>query len=147
MPSEYIPLFIFAIVVGSTPIAVSLLLRRRRKRNDDSLPAEIGEKPEDFERAPDWSGLDSPVLDSPVLDSKRIQTATVLFVIFDAAIIFLLVWAIDFNHLGAYGLLTIVIFLGILSGGYVWVRQQGLLVGDSRDVEAVVNDFSDGSSS
>ncbi len=142
MPSEYIPVFIFAIVVGSTPIAVFLLLRRRRKRNDDSLSAEIGEKPDDFEAAPDWSGLDSPGL-----DSKRIQTATVLFVIFDSAIIFLLVWAIDFNHLGAYGLLTIVIFLGILSGGYVWVWQQGLLVGDSRNVEAVVNDFSDGRSS
>ncbi len=87
------------------------------------------------------------MLGAPELNSKRMQTATSLFVIFDAAIIFVLVWAIEFSHLGAYGLLASIIFLGILSGGYVWIWQRGLLADDSRDIEPAVNDSSDRSSS
>jgi NADH-quinone oxidoreductase subunit A len=41
--------------------------------------------------------------------------------------IFLFPWAVKFQELGAYGLVTMVAFLGILIVGYVWLYKKGAL--------------------
>jgi NADH-quinone oxidoreductase subunit A len=59
--------------------------------------------------------------------SVRFYIVAILFVIFDVETIFLFPWAIKFNQLGLYGLATMLVFLGILLIGYVWLYRKGAL--------------------
>jgi hypothetical protein len=44
----------------------------------------------------------------------------ILFVVFDAETVFLYPWAMQYQALGLYGLVEMLVFLGILIVGYVW---------------------------
>ena len=59
--------------------------------------------------------------------SVRFYIVAILFVIFDVETIFLFPWAIKYSQLGAYGLVTMLVFLGILLVGYVWLYRKGAL--------------------
>jgi NADH-quinone oxidoreductase subunit A len=48
-----------------------------------------------------------------------------LFVVFDVETIFLYPWAVQFQILGLYGLIEMLVFLGILVVGYVWLWNRG----------------------
>jgi NADH-quinone oxidoreductase subunit A len=50
-----------------------------------------------------------------------------LFVIFDVETMFLFPWAIQYKALGVLGLLSMVVFLGILLVGYAWLYKKGAL--------------------
>jgi NADH-quinone oxidoreductase subunit A len=55
-----------------------------------------------------------------------------LFVIFDVETMFLFPWAILYRgwiaqHLGAFALVSMFVFLGILLVGYVWLYKKGAL--------------------
>ena len=54
------------------------------------------------------------------------------FVIFDVEIIFLFPWAILYRswvaqHMGAFALVSMFVFLGILLVGYAWLYKKGAL--------------------
>ena len=51
----------------------------------------------------------------------------VLFILFDIEIIFLLPWAVTFRQLGLFGLAEILIFMAILSVGFIWIWKKGAL--------------------
>ena len=51
----------------------------------------------------------------------------ILFVVFDVETIFLFPWAVQFKLLGLFGLLEMLIFLGILIVGYIWIWKKGAL--------------------
>ena len=59
--------------------------------------------------------------------SVRFYMVAILFVIFDVETIFLFPWAIKYGQLGVYGLVTMLVFLGILIIGYVWLYRKGAL--------------------
>jgi NADH-quinone oxidoreductase subunit A len=48
-------------------------------------------------------------------------------VVFDVETIFLFPWAVQFKQLGAFGFIEMLVFLGILVLGYVWVWKKGAL--------------------
>jgi len=55
-----------------------------------------------------------------------------LFVIFDVETMFLFPWAILYRtwvavHLGAFALISMMVFLGILLIGYIWLYKKGAL--------------------
>jgi len=50
-----------------------------------------------------------------------------LFVIFDVETIFLFPWAIIYRKLALFGLIEMLVFLGILIVGYVWIIKKGAL--------------------
>jgi NADH-quinone oxidoreductase subunit A len=50
-----------------------------------------------------------------------------LFLIFDLEVVFLYPWAIYFRELGMFGLVQMLIFLAILTIGYVYVWKKGAL--------------------
>jgi NADH-quinone oxidoreductase subunit A len=50
-----------------------------------------------------------------------------LFVVFDVETIFLFPWAVKFKALGIFGLIEMLVFLGILIVGYVWIWKKGAL--------------------
>jgi len=48
-------------------------------------------------------------------------------VVFDVETIFLFPWAVKFKTLGRFGLMEMLIFLGILIVGYIWIWKKGAL--------------------
>jgi NADH-quinone oxidoreductase subunit A len=48
-------------------------------------------------------------------------------VLFDVEVIFLYPWAINYRELGVYGILTMVIFLGLLLSGFFYIIRKGAL--------------------
>ncbi len=51
----------------------------------------------------------------------------VLFLLFDLEIVFMYPWAVNFRHLGVYGLVTMGIFLVILTVGLLYEWKKGAL--------------------
>jgi NADH-quinone oxidoreductase subunit A len=116
MPRQYIPIFIYALLAAAFP-AVTLLVFKFIRPDSNS----IGAKLEPYE-----CGVPAES-DSRGRYSVRFYIVAILYVIFDVETIFLFPWAIRYSALGAYGLLTMVVFLAILIVGYVWVYKKGAL--------------------
>ena len=57
----------------------------------------------------------------------RYYIIAILFVVFDVETIFLFPWAVKFRALGVFGLVEMLIFLGILIVGYIWIWKKGAL--------------------
>lgn len=116
MPSQYIPILIYAILAAAFPAATIIIckyIRPDSKAGGAKLePYECGIPPEGTARG---------------RYSVRFYIVAILFVIFDVETIFLFPWAIKYNQLGVYGLLTMLVFLGILLVGYVWLYRKGAL--------------------
>ncbi len=50
-----------------------------------------------------------------------------LFIVFDVLAVFLFPWVLTLRGLGVYGLLTMFVFLAILSLGWVYAYREGIL--------------------
>jgi NADH-quinone oxidoreductase subunit A len=59
--------------------------------------------------------------------SVRFYIVAMLFVIFDVETMFLFPWAIQYKTFGLTGLISMMVFLGILIVGYVWLYKKGAL--------------------
>ena len=62
----------------------------------------------------------------------RFYIIAILFVIFDVETIFLFPWAVRYQtwlheHLAAFALCSMLVFLGILLVGYIWLYKKGAL--------------------
>lgn len=115
MPQNYVPIFIFlalvfALIAGTVVIAG--LVRPRKPNLVKDLPYECGIEPEDSARK---------------RYTVRFYIVAILFVVFDVETIFLFPWAVQYKLLGLYGFFEMLVFLGILIAGYVWVWKKGAL--------------------
>src|SRR5437870_9381094 len=109
MPQNYVPIFIFIALVGIL-IPVTLLAAKLVRP----------ENPSKTKLMPYECGID-PVDNSRGRYTVRFYIVAILFVVFDVETIFLFPWAVKFKALGAFGLLELFIFLGILVIGYLWI--------------------------
>jgi NADH-quinone oxidoreductase subunit A len=57
----------------------------------------------------------------------RFYVVAILFVVFDVETVFLYPWAVQFQVLGLFGLVEMLVFLGILVVGYIWLWKRGAL--------------------
>ena len=115
MPQNYIPLFIFvAIVATLIPLTLVLakLVHPENPNRTKLMPYECGIDPFDSSRG---------------RYTVRYYIVAILFVVFDVETIFLFPWAVKFKALGMFGLLEMLIFLGILIVGYIWIWKKGAL--------------------
>jgi NADH-quinone oxidoreductase subunit A len=55
----------------------------------------------------------------------KFYVIAMLFIIFDIETIFLFPWAVAFRQLGLFGLVEMVIFIGLLFVAYVYVWKRG----------------------
>lgn len=115
MPQNYVPIFIFIVIVG-TLLPITLLLAKLVRPSNPSktklMPYECGIDPVDNARG---------------RYTVRYYIIAILFVVFDVETIFLFPWAVKFKAFGLFGLLEILIFLAILIVGYIWVWKKGAL--------------------
>ncbi|PJF48525.1 MAG: NADH-quinone oxidoreductase subunit A [Chloroflexi bacterium] len=63
----------------------------------------------------------------------RFYLIAVLFILFDIEVIFFYPWAVAFRQLGWFGLIEMLIFVGILLVGYFWVWKKGALEWETMD--------------
>ena len=115
MPQNYVPIFIFIVIVG-TLLPITLLLAKLVRPNNPSktklMPYEYNIDPIDNARG---------------RYTVRYYIIAILFVVFDVETIFLFPWAVKFKAFGLFGLLEMLIFLAILIVGYIWVWKKGAL--------------------
>ena len=71
-------------------------------------------------------GVD-PVGDARDRFSIKFYLVAVLFILFDIEAVFLYPWAVAFRRLGLYGLVEMLLFIGILLIGYVYVLKKRAL--------------------
>jgi NADH-quinone oxidoreductase subunit A len=116
MPENYIPVLIFAVLAAAFP-AVTLLIFQLIRPSARAVGAKL--KP--YECGIPAEG------DARGRYSVRFYIVAILFVIFDVETVFLFPWAVQFSTLGLYGLITMLVFLGILIVGYIWLYRKGAL--------------------
>ncbi|HYA61685.1 MAG TPA: NADH-quinone oxidoreductase subunit A [Candidatus Sulfotelmatobacter sp.] len=121
MPAAYIPVLIFALIVLSFPVLALLVFKLIRPESRGGpakfQPYECGIPPESNARG---------------RYSARFYVVAMLFVIFDVETMFLFPWAILYrdwvsHHMGAFALISMFVFLGILLVGYIWLYKKGAL--------------------
>jgi NADH-quinone oxidoreductase subunit A len=68
-----------------------------------------------------------PFNDSRMEFDVRFYLVAILFIIFDLEIAFLFPWAISLGHIGIFGFISMLIFLSILTVGFIYEWKKGAL--------------------
>ena len=113
--NSYLPIFLFIAIAITFPI-VTLLVAKLIRPNTGGVG-----KLEPYE-----CGVD-PDSDARKRYAIRYYVVAILFVIFDVETVFLFPWAIIYKQLALFGLLEMLVFLGILIVGYIWIIKKGAL--------------------
>jgi NADH-quinone oxidoreductase subunit A len=113
--AEYLPILIFlGIAVGLTLVivAASLIAGPHRPDSEKLSPYECGfEAFDDARRRFD----------------VRFYLVSLLFIIFDLEVAFLFPWAISLGEVGFFGFWSMVVFLGVLTIGFIYEWKKGAL--------------------
>ncbi len=115
MPRGYIPILIFIGIAAAFPVVTLLVAKLIRP----SAPGKV--KLQAYE-----CGIESAD-ETRGRYSIRFYLVAILFVIFEVETIFLLPWAIQYDVLGLFGLVEMLVFLAILIAGYIWLFRQRAL--------------------
>lgn len=111
----YIPIILFFLVAILVPVAMltlSRLIHRRVYDREKLMPYECG--------------ID-PVGDARDRISVRFYIVAILFLVFDVEVVFLFPWAVIYDKLALFGLIEMLIFIGILVVGYYYAWRKGAL--------------------
>lgn len=118
-PSElltsYLPIVIFlgiAVALGVAMLAGSWLAGMRRPDAEKLAPYECGF--DAFE-------------DARHKFDVRFYLVSILFIIFDLEIAFLFPWAVTLSDIGLFGFGSMVVFLGVLTIGFIYEWKSGAL--------------------
>ena len=115
MLAEYFPILLFILVglaVGVAPMVLGKLLGPNRPDPEKLSPYECGF--EAFE-------------DARMKFDVRYYLVAILFILFDLEIAFLFPWAATLNEIGFAGFLAMMVFLAILTVGFIYEWMKGAL--------------------
>ena len=118
MLQEYVPILIFlgvAAGLGVVLLALGFLIGRGSKDEEKLSPYECG-----------FEAFD----DSRMKFDVRYYLVAILFIIFDLEIAFLFPWALAFKEIGAFGFWSMMIFLAVLTVGFIYEWKKGGLEWD-----------------
>lgn len=59
--------------------------------------------------------------------SIKFYLIAILFIIFDVEAVFMYPWAVNFRELGLFGFVEMLIFLGVLFAGFIYILKRGAL--------------------
>ena len=114
----YLPLVIFIAVA----FAISLVLLL--------VPFLIAYKQPDAEKLSAYECGYNAFDDARMKFDVRFYLVAILFIIFDLEVSFLFPWAVVFGDLGLYGYGSMMIFLGVLTIGFIYEWRKGALEWD-----------------
>lgn len=111
----YLPIVIFlgiAIVLSSILILLPFVLAKKKYDPSKLLPYECG-----FD----------PFSDARAKFDIKFYLVAILFIIFDLEVAFLFPWAISLKQIGWTGFWSMMVFLGILTVGFIYEWKKGAL--------------------
>ena len=112
---EYLPILIFlgiAIGLAGAMVIASYIVARQRPDAEKDSAYECGFEAFDDAR----SKFD-----------VRFYLVAILFIIFDLEVAFLFPWAVSLGEIGTFGFWSMVVFLGILTVGFIYEWRKGAL--------------------
>ncbi len=115
MLENYFPVLLFimvALAIGVIPLVLGRVLGPHRPDAAKLSPYECGF--EAFE-------------DARMKFDVRYYLVAILFILFDLEIAFLFPWAIVLNEIGMFGFVSMMIFLAILTVGFIYEWKKGAL--------------------
>lgn len=115
MLEQYIPI----VIVLSIGVIAGVVLTQINKVLGPRRPSE--EKLSTYE-----SGME-PVRTARERFSVKFYLVAMLFIVFDIEVVFMYPWAVQFRSLGLFGLVEMMVFVGILLIGLVYVLKKGAL--------------------
>lgn len=113
--SSYLPIVIFigvALVVGLALIIAPFLVAYRNPDPEKLSAYECG-----------FNSFD----DARMKFDVRFYLVSILFIIFDLEVAFLFPWAVALGDIGAVGFWSMILFLGILTVGFIYEWKKGAL--------------------
>jgi NADH-quinone oxidoreductase subunit A len=116
--SDYMPLVVFIVIaalISGALLIVPFLVAYRAPDAEKLSPYECGFPPFD---------------DARMRFDARFYLVSLLFIIFDLEVAFLFPWAVVFHDLGALGFWSMMIFLAVLTIGFVYEWSKGALEWD-----------------
>ena len=112
---DYLPIILFLIIALGLSLAFVAI-------NYIAAPS----KPDPEKLSAYECGFE-PFNDSRMEFDVRFYLVAILFIIFDLEIAFLFPWAISLGNLGALGFWSMMVFLGILTIGFIYEWKKGAL--------------------
>jgi NADH-quinone oxidoreductase subunit A len=116
--STYLPVVIFigvALVVGIALIVAPFLVAYRNPDPEKLSAYECG-----------FNAFD----DARMKFDIRFYLVSILFIIFDLEVAFLFPWAVSFGEIGMLGFWSMMVFLGVLTIGFIYEWKKGALEWD-----------------
>ncbi len=115
VPAQYLPILLFlAIAIGLSLVIIIIpfLLRKLRPDQEKLSAYECGFEPE-----------------GPVRNEFDVQfyLVAILFIIFDLEVAFLFPWAVALKEIGVFGFWSMMVFLTLLTVGFVYEWKRGAL--------------------
>jgi NADH-quinone oxidoreductase subunit A len=113
--SQYFPILVFLVIAGviaAAMVAASFVLARQNPNSEKLSPYECGFDP--FE-------------DARMRFDVRYYLVAILFIIFDLEVAFLFPWAVSLGDIGVFGFWSMMVFLAILTVGFIYEWRKGAL--------------------
>ena len=112
---EYLPILIFIFIALALAVGMTL------------LSFVVGDSQPDKEKLSAYECGFEPFNDSRMEFDVRFYLVAILFIIFDLEIAFLFPWAISLGNIGLLGFCSMMIFLFILTIGFIYEWKKGAL--------------------
>ena len=112
---EYLPILIFigiAVGIACAMLIASLVIARQKPDPEKLSPYECGFEP--FE-------------DARGRFDVRFYLVAILFIIFDLEVAFLFPWAVSLGGIGVFGFWSMMLFLAVLTVGFIYEWKKGAL--------------------
>src|SRR3981081_4236550 len=119
MLEQYFPILLFIFVGLAVGVALPLA-----GGNLSRLPG--GSRPDPDKLSPYECGFEA-FEDARMKFDVRYYLVAILFILFDLEIAFLFPWAVVLQDIGWFGLVSMLIFLGILVVGFIYEWKKGAL--------------------
>ena len=115
---DYLPLVIFiavALVIGLALLVAPFIVAFQQPVPEKLSAYECG-----------FNAFD----DARMKFDVRFYLVAILFIIFDLEVSFLFPWAVTFHQVGAFGFWAMMLFLGVLTIGFIYEWKKGALEWD-----------------
>jgi NADH-quinone oxidoreductase subunit A len=115
---DYLPIAVFigvALAIGGAPMIAPFLVAYRSPDPEKLSAYECGFKAFD---------------DARMKFDVRFYLVSILFIIFDLEVAFLFPWAVAFKEVGVFGFWSMMVFLGVLTVGFIYEWRKGALEWD-----------------
>jgi len=113
--NDYLPILLFLAIAGViTVVAVGLsfVMAKQKPDSEKLSPYECG-----------FPAFD----DARAKFDVRYYLVAILFIIFDLEVAFLFPWAVALGDIGIYGFWSMMLFLGVLTVGFIYEWTKGAL--------------------